>query len=345
MKLLKVGITHGDINGIGYEQILKVFSDPEMLELCTPVIFGDRKIAEQTSKTFESDQPLDLNTIKEPSEAIDGRINLINVCKNEPVIDWGQQTEISLQAEADSLNAAIEAYKKHEIDILVCAPGQLDNDLDNHPLSDFVRQALSSQKAEFDWIVNGSLRTLMLHPFNVTTELGEGMAIEAFMNDITAIYHMLRSDGQSLRPRMAVVSSIDKLSADIHELQEHGITIFGPFGGKDFVEKELWRHYDAVLFLEEEDSRHTLLGQADASKTYGYVAGMPLVLTYPMSGISYNIAGHGKADPTSMREAIFAAIDIYRNRKRYKEATHHPLEKQWIPKGRDDFKLDLTKEE
>lgn len=345
MKLLKVGITHGDINGIGYEQILKVFADPEMLELCTPVIFGDTKAAEQTNATFECEQKAELNTIKTLDEIIDGRVNLINVCKNAPTIDWGHQTEVSLQAEADSLNAALEAFKNHAIDVLVCAPGQLDNDVDNHPLSDFIRQVFTSQTAEFDWIVNGSLRTLMLHPFNVTTELGEGMAIEAFINDLTAIYQMLRQDGNSIRPRIAVVSSIAKLAADIHELQEHGVTLFGPFNGKEFVEKLLWEHYDAVLFLEEEEARHTLLKQVEANKTYGYVAGLPLVLTYPMTGISYPIAGQGKADPTPMREAIFAAIDIYRNRKHYMEATRHPLEKQWIPKGRDDFKLDLTKEE
>ncbi|MBQ0056774.1 MAG: 4-hydroxythreonine-4-phosphate dehydrogenase PdxA [Bacteroidales bacterium] len=345
MKLLRVGFTNGDINGIGLEMLIKTLACPEMLELCTPVIFSDQNVLRQTIQTIDLENPLDFDTVRSANDIINGRVNLVNVC-NEPVnVEWGAQTEQSLKAEANSLNAAIEAYKNNLIDLLVCCPGQLDNDFDSHSLSDFIRQALGEPKNEFDWIVNGDLRMLLLHSIAFTTELGEGMAIEAFMNDITAINHQLREDFGYIRPRIAVLSQNQKLGADITELREHGLVIFGPFDAKSFIEAGNHRHYDAVLFLEEEEARHALIDSLDATKTIGYVAGLPLVLSYPLVPVSHEEAGRGTADETPLREALYAAIDIWRNRENTRHATHHPLEKQWIPKGRDDFKLDLTKDE
>lgn len=345
MKLLRVGITHGDINGIGLEMITKALGSPEMLEICTPVVFSHDNSFFQTAKLVELEQPVPLEVIQSAKNLLDGRVNLVNVCKDKPQIEWGQQTETALKAEADSLNAAIEAYKSGLIDILICAPGRLDNDLDSHSLSDFIKQALGSDSKEFDWIMNGKIRTLKLHPIEFTTELGEGLAMEAFKSDISAISNQLREDFCMLRPRIAVVSANQKLANDIKELQENGVVIFGPFEAQDFIETNKQEHYDAVLFLEEEEARHKLIAGFEAANTIGYVSGLPIVLAYPLTGVCYSQAGQGTADETPLRNALYASIDILRNRETYQRATHNPLEKQWIPKGRDDFKLDLTKED
>lgn len=340
-----MGFTHGDINGVGPELIAKVLSAPEMLEICTPIIFSDAMCFGKTLESVQLDNPIGPEIIDHPSEAKDGRVNLLNVCKSTPVIEWGQQTEAALHAEACSLNAAVEAFKHHDIDVLVSAPGNLDNDVDSHSMSDFIRQALSSEGSDFDWIINGSLRTLKLHAIQTSTELGEGFAIEAFKNDLKAIYQQLRADLCEIRPRVAVLSGNQKLTRDLTDLQEEGFTIFGPFDAQSFIEAGNLPHYDAVLFLNEEEARHRLIDSLDATQTYGYVSGMPLILTYPMTGISYNIAGKDQADETAIRLALYAAIDTFRHRESYAYATRRPLEKQWVPKGRDDFKLDLTKEE
>ncbi len=345
MKILRVGFTHGDINGIGLELIAKVLSAPEMQELCTPVIFSDANCFQTTLSTLNLETPIQVETISNPADAKDGRINLVNVCKPSPAIEWGKQTEAALQAEASSLNAALNAFKNGSIDLLITAPGKLNNDLDSHSMSDFIRQALNTDKEGFDWIVNNRLRTLQLHSIKSSTDLGEDFAKESFRNDITNLYHQLRQDVSEIRPRMAVLSGNSKLANDIHELQEQGITVFGPFEAQAFIEAGNHMHYDAVLFLEEEEARHQLISKLDATQTYGYVSGLPLVLSYPMTGISYPIAGQNKADETAFRTALYAAIDTYRNRENYAIATHRPLEKQWVPKGRDDYKLDLTKEE
>ncbi len=345
MKLLKIGITHGDINGISYELLIRLFQDTEILELFTPIVFGSERIAERTATLLEM-QPLHFNIIEDASKALDGHINLVTVCKDkEPVLEVGQQTEAALEAEANSLTAALAAYGNHQIDAIVTLPGHLDNEEQSHALTDFIRRALGSQQEAFDWIINGNLRTLLLHPLDVSTALGEGIAAEAFYTDVTNIYHSLRQDFGMIRPRIAIISPLDKLHGDMAELHEQGITAFGPFAGTPFAEGCWQHHYDGCLFLNDDETMHKVLEQEDADFSIGYISGLPLVLTYPLQGINYEIAGQGKANECSLRQAIFCAIDVYRRRQSYSHATHNPLEKQWVPRGRDDFKLDLTKEE
>lgn len=346
MKLLRIGLTQGDINGISYELLLKMLSAPELLELCTPILFGMPKVAAYTCQQLRLEE-IPFNIVKQASEAIDGRVNLVDVSQpeDETQVEFGRQTEQSLKAEADSLMAAINAWKKNEIDLLIASPGHLDNDAHSHALCDFIRKAVGSEAPAFDWIMAGSLRTLMLHPIGATTQLGEGLASELFASDIKDIHDDLHRDFSFIRPRIAVVSNQQKLRGDIRQLQEENIDIFGPFEEKVFVEKEWASHYDAVLFLHAEEAHDAVLDKLDAVHTIGYVSHLPMVLTYPLLPVHYDIAGQGVADETPLREALYAAIDIWRSRRVYKRATSRPLEKQWVPRGRDDFKLDLTKEE
>ena len=345
MELLRVGITHGDINGISLELITKALGDPELLDLCTPIVFSNEKCFMQAAQLAHLDQPVPIITIRDSHEVQNGRVNLVNACNNNPEIEWGQQTETALKAEADSLNVALDAYKAGDIDILLCAPGQLDNDLDTHSLSDFIKQATQTDNQDFDWIINEKIRTIKLRPLSFTTELGEGFALEAFKEEVSSINQHLQSDFCLMRPRMALVTSRKGIDNDLHDLQEKGVLLFGPFEAKEFIESGYYNHFDATLFLEEEPGRHKLLSMLNDTLTIGYVSGLPIILTYPMSGVCYDKAGKGIADETSFRNALYTAIDIHRNRVFHKRATQKPLERQWVPKGKDDFKLDLSKEE
>lgn len=345
MKLLRIGITHGDINGVGYEMLLKVFQDPEMLDVCTPIIFGNAQVAAATARQIEL-EPIPFNVIARADDAIEGRVNLVSVCKEaNPELQFGQQTEAALQAEAKSLTAAIEAYRHHQIDALVTLPGHLDNDADSHALSDYIRRALGSEEESFDWIINGQVRALLLRSMDASTELGEGLASETLQVQIKTISQCLRQDFCLIKPRIALVSNQGKTKHDIDDLREDGILIFGPFEAGTFSEDARQYHYDGCLFLGEEDACQEIISQEEPDHAIGYVSGLPIVLTYPIHGIDYQHAGQGVTCEISLRQAIYAAIDIMRNRQRYRYATHNPLEKQWVPRGRDDFKLDLTKEE
>lgn len=346
MKSLKIGITHGDINGIGYELILKLLQEPEILELCTPVIFGCQKVADETAKALNL-EPLPFCLCRSAEDVLEGRINLIDVCTEEvPELTFGQQTEVSLKAEANSLMAALNAYHDRLIDVLVTLPGGLSNADGSHSLTNFISRALGmSDDKTFDWCINGKLRILELHAPDASTELGEGLLAEAFQQDIKALNSSLRQDYMLLRPRIAIVSSNEKTRGDLIELHEDGITAFGPFAGKTFIDNGWQTHYDACLFFKESEAMSHVLDHEDPELTIGYISGLPIVLTYPMLGISYEIAGKGMASEVSLRQAIYTAIDIYRSRSTYRYCTRSPLEKQWIPRGRDDVKLDLTKDE
>lgn len=345
MKLLKIGITHGDINGVGCEMLIKVLQDSEILEFCTPVIFGSANVIAATAAKLEVEN-LSLYTINHAGEAIDGRINLVPVCKgNEPEIQFGQQTEAALQSEAQSLTAALEAYSHRQIDALITLPGHLNNEDDSHALSDFIHKAFDVQEESLDWICNGKIRTLQLHKMDTSTQLGEGLASEAFQQHLQSVSLSLRADFGLMRPRLAVISPNTRLRNDIEELQNKGILVFGPFDAKQFIEGGWQYHYDGCIFLDADEARAQAISAEDAVNTIGYVSGLPVVLTYPITDISYDKAGQGVTDETSLRQAVYAALDIARSRHNYFIATRHPLEKHWIPRGRDDFKLDLTKEE
>lgn len=345
MRLLKIGITHGDINGISYEVLLKVFQDPEMLELCTPVIFGSAQVAAQVAQALEM-EPLRFHVIENAAAAQDGRINLVPVCQDaEPEIQFGQQTEEALQAEAQSLTAALNAYRERSVDALVTLPGHLDNDDTAHALSDFIRRALDVQEDTFEWAIAGPIRLLKLQQMDVSTELGAGLASETFQQHLKAISQSLRADCGLIRPRLAVISSQPKLRYDIDELHDAGVMVFGPFDPQQFIEGGWQHHYDACLFLGADEARKQILAAEDADLHVGYVSGLPVVLAYPMQDIAYDQAGRGVTSEVPLRQSLYAAIDIVRNRISYHHATYRPLEKQWVPRGRDDFKLDLTKEE
>lgn len=345
MKLLRIGLTHGDINGIGYETLLKVLQDPELLEFCTPIIFGSAKIIQATAAQTGI-EPVPLYTIASAADAADGHINLVSVCNDSEIeLQFGQQTEAALQAEANSLTAALDAFTHRQIDALVTLPGHLDNDAESHALTDFIHRALGSEEEAFDWLINGSTRTLQLHLMDVSTELGEGLAKEAFITHLQAINNSLRLDFGLIRPRLAVVSTQDKLRLAIDDLHELGLMVFGPFAPQSFAEGQWQQHYDGSLYLDAEEAHRQAFQDLEAEYTIGYISGLPMVLTYPIQSIGYDIAGRGEANEVSLRQSIYAAIDIVRARHAYRHATHHPLEKQWIPRGRDDFKLDLTRED
>lgn len=340
---MRIGITHGDINGISYEMLIKTLQDAELLELCTPVIFGSAKVAEFTARHLGL-EPVKFNVIDNPAKAQRGHINLVPVCgENEPTVQFGVQTDEALKAEADSLMAAVKAYVEHDIDCLITMPGHLDNDEEQHALSDFITKAFQLETPHFDWFFTGKVRMLQMHPVDVSSDMKLGLASEQFRDDVEAITSHLRRAFGDLRPRLLVVSNEMKLASDTEQLrEENGIMVFGPVSVCDFKPKMV-NHYDGVLFLGADDQIREVINEAEEPMV-GYVSGLPLVLAYPLTPIGYDIAGKNEASADSLREAIYVAMDITRQRQAYDEASKRPLEKHWVPRGRDDVKLDLTGE-
>lgn len=307
MRLIKAGIVAGVSNTAGYETIVKVLGEPELLEICTPVVFGSQNSAIQTTKTVQTEQSVTFNFIKTANDAADGRINLVD----------------GFESEEDSLSAAITAYMNNCIDVIVIAPSSLN-------IGEFVAKAIEAENNEvFNWKVNGNVRLLSCD-LSATTPEEQSAVIQRINNS-------LRRDYTLIKPRTAIVSKQEDMRKLAVSLRAIGVFTFGPFDAEKFVSEDLFSHYDACIFDNEAKASSRMFEKLDPEKTIGYVSGLPMVLTY--------ILENNEASVQCMKEAIYSAIDIHRARIAYRRATHSPLEKQWIPRGRDDFKLDLTKEE
>ena len=172
----------------------------------------------------------------------------------------------------------------------------------------------------------------------------------ASADDFTAAVHhavsTLREDCGLLRPRLAVVAPDNTYREAIVALQNADVFVFGPFSVEQFAREDLAPHYDGLLFADEtNDTMRLFLDNASTHHVVGVVSGLNYPIAYTPQHVSYEIAGKGEADEAPLRDAFYKLIDCVRLRKNYKKASAHPLEKSWIPKGRDDVKLDLTKEE
>lgn len=311
----------GTNNNKGYETLIKVLAEHEFLDLCTPVIFGSQQMAIQTAKAVQTEQQINFNLIRNVSDAFDGRVNMLD----------------NLEQETDSLAAATDAYMNNCVDVIVVIADQLSNDAEKRNISNQIIQAIQADRNDvYDWVISEKTRTLILQPFAINDQIDETSASEAFINDLTIINKSLRKDFTLIKPLIAVVSDTEQLHKDIAVLREQGVMAFGPFKADKFVSDGNYASYDAVLFLGQDAACQSIIDSMNSEKTYGYISGLPMVVTY---------TANKNLEPQNIKQAIYSAIDTYKARIQYRRATSNPLEKQWIPRGRDDFKLDLTKEE
>lgn len=331
MKYPRIAFILSDFSGPGCEMLLQMLQDPSLFDVFTPIVIGSKQVALDAIQQLGL-APIPFHVIPAAADIIDGRFNFIDV---NPTTD---ETFTSL-----SVAVALDAVHHRYVDALVALPGPLVVDGSAQSLIDVFRLCLDLPEECLDWHISGTIRTLALQPIDATTELGEGIASEALRTQLTVISHQLRQDFPSLRPLMAVLSSQAKMRADLNDLHEEGVLAFGPFDAQSFVDQSNASHYDAVLLYGDAASlRAQLRSPFDDVPNYGYVSGLPVILTYPLATAQTELPD---APAVALRQAAYAAIDILRTRIRYRVASHNPLQKYWTPRGRDDFKLDLTKEE
>ena len=302
MKLVRAGIVVGKNNIEGYATLINVLSEPDFFELCTPVIFGSLESAEAAIKKVEPENAISFNVLQAMNEAVDGRINFID----------------NLSAETDAINIAVNAYLDNCVDVLIVMANEIYNSPDKQKLTATIAESMQHENKGFlDWFCNDSRRSI-----NISS-----------LDDLEIINKSLRWDYTLIRPRLAVISHQEELREKITQLREDGYVIFGPFSPEKEEIKEIYKNYDALLFLDEVKAKNLFKNSLNAKqRSYGYISGLPMVLTYTLKS----------PETTNLKEAIYSAIDIDRARMRYRKATYSPLEKLWNPKGRDDFKRDLS---
>lgn len=346
---IRVAITQGDTNGIGYELIFKTFAEPEMLELCTPIIYGSPKIAAYHRKAMELQA--NFSIISRAEDAQDGRINLLTCFDDEVKVELGMPTKESGEAALKALDRAMTDFRGQLYDVLVACPVHPANmSSENYNYTDLAQYAQTSigdgEKA-VKIMINESLRialaTSNLNLKDVATNISE----ESVLNKIKALHLSMRRDFRLSSPRIAVLAmnpcadgeeEKDILTPAIKAAEEQGICAYGPFAAENFFGNDLTEMFDCILAMYDDQANipfNTLM-QNDGIH---YIASLPLVCTAPALNPCFDIAGKGIADESALRHAIFAAIDIVRHRAEYDEPLANPLPKLYHEKRDESEKV------
>lgn len=357
-KKIRVAITHGDTNGIGYEVILKTFAEPEMLELCTPIIYGSPKVAAYHRKTL--DLPTNFSIIGRAEEAEDGRVNLLATFDEEVKVELGQPTKEAGEAAFKALDRAMADYRAGLYDVLVTAPinkATIQGDgfrFCGH--TEYIEQSVGEGAKALMILMDEGLRVALVTTHLPIKDVAEAITQEAITAKARTLHQALRRDFRISNPRIAVLAlnphagddgllgreEQDIIAPAIDELEKQGIQAFGPYAADGFFGSGNYARFDGVLAMYHDQGLAPF--KALASETgVNYTAGLPIVRTSPDHGTAYDIAGKGVADEASLRQAIYTAIDVWRNRQEYDGPLANPLPKLYREKRDDGEKSRFAK--
>lgn len=358
---LRVGITHGDINGVGYEVIIKALEDNRILELCTPVVYGSAKIAAYYRKAIGS-PGIPLNQIRTAQDARDDQYNIINVVAEDTKVEPGIDSPAAGQAAFAALEQAVADLKSGDIDVVVTAPinkHNIQSDTFRFPGHTEYLEASAGDgdRALMIMCTAAGLRVALVTTHCPISQVAAAVTKEAVMEKIKDFDASLRRDFGIDRPRIAVLAlnphageqgllgseETEAIIPAIAEAQQKKINCFGPYAADGFFGNGTFSKFDGVLAMYHDQGLTPFKALAMDSGV-NFTAGLPFVRTSPDHGTAYDIAGRGEANEESMREAIYAAIDIARHRKAYDSARKNPLRKQYVEKNKsDNVVLDLSK--
>lgn len=335
-----VGISIGDLNGIGGEIVLKTFEDSRMMDFCTPVIFASIKTMAFFKNHFKSS--INLNSINDLNNIVIGKVNVYNVWKESVNINFGQEdTNIGAYA-IKSLKEATKALKEGRINALVTAPinkhNIQSNDFSFPGHTDYLAQELEGNSLMF--MVNNTLRVGLLTDHvpvkDVSTHITEALITEK----INTVYNALKQDFKIVKPKIAVLG-INPHTGDngvigneddavmrptLQKIKDSGKLVYGPYAADSFFGSNNYKNFDAIIAAYH-DQGLIPFKTLSFGEGVNYTAGLNQIRTSPDHGTAYEIAGKGTADANSFKEAVFTAIQIFKNRIDYKEITANPLKK------------------
>ncbi|MCM5662257.1 4-hydroxythreonine-4-phosphate dehydrogenase PdxA [Galbibacter mesophilus] len=338
---IRVGISIGDLNGIGCEVILKTFEDSRMLEFCTPIIFGSTKVINYQRKMLKME--IAYNGIDAANKAVDGKLNVVNVWRETPNIEPGKETEEGGKYAFLSLKAAVESLKNDEIDVLVTAPINKHNiqsdDFKFPGHTDYLAQELQGEALMF--MVTDDLKVGLLTDHVPVKDVSKKITAKLVENKVKKIYQSLVEDFKVRKPKIAVLGinphtgdngvigkeDDDVLRPVINKINESGKLVYGPYAADSFFGSGNHHNFDAIL-ASYHDQGLIPFKTLSFGKGVNYTAGLSKVRTSPDHGTAFEIAGKGEANHKSFEEAVFTAIHIFKNREEYKELTSNQLKKQ-----------------
>lgn len=333
-----VGISIGDLNGIGSEVILKTFEDSRMLELCTPVIFANAKILSFVKKSFTS--AVQFHGIDKLDQIVPGKLNVFNLWKEGVDINLGANDEKIGEYAIKSFVAATKALKEDLIDVLVTAPINKYNiqseDFKFPGHTDYLDQELEGNALMM--MVQDNLRIGLLTDHVPLNEVSSHLTEELITRKIETIRKSLIQDFSIVKPKIAVLG-LNPHSGDggvigkeedlilkpaLKKIFESGTMVFGPFSADGFFGSSQYEKYDAIVATYH-DQGLIPFKTLSFGKGVNYTAGLNKIRTSPDHGTAYDIAGKDMADFNSFKEAVYLAIDIFRSRNQYEEISEKPL--------------------
>lgn len=333
-----IGFTVGDLNGVGIEILFKIFEDNRLLELITPVIFGHVKMLSFLKKTYES--PIVFTGIHHVDEIIEGKINVINAWEESFQLNPGQLDKVAGEHAIISLKSATEALKNNKIDVLVTAPINKTNTFSEaFPFpghTEYLDQELNGESLMF--MISENIRVALITDHLPLNEVSKALTKELIKSKINRLHQSLKMDFGISKPKIAVLG-LNPHSGDngvigkeddmiikpvINEVFENGVFVFGPYASDGFFGNQMYMNFDAVLACYHDQG---LIPFKTLSFGHGvnFTAGLDYIRTSPDHGTAYDIVGKNQASVTSMLQAIYAGIDIFKNRKMYKEDTKNIL--------------------
>lgn len=333
-----VGISIGDLNGIGPEIILKTFEDNRMLEMCTPVIFGNVKVLSFIKKNFEL--TCNLHGIDSLDQMVIGKINVLNIWKESVNIEFGKNDETVGQYAVKSFTEAVAALKAKKIDVLVTAPINKYNiqsdDFKFPGHTDYLDKELEGDALML--MVQDNLRVGLLTDHIPVNEVSAHLTEALIRKKLLTVNNSLKQDFGINKPKIAVLG-VNPHSGDngvigkeddevvkpaLKKLFEEGVLVFGPYSADSFFGSGQYEKYDAVIAAYHDQGLIPFKTLAFGGGV-NYTAGLEAVRTSPDHGTAYDIAGKGVADFNSFKEALYMALDIFHSRGQYAEMTKNPL--------------------
>lgn len=351
-QLIKIGITVGDINGIGLEIILKTLHDERVLELCTPIIYGSGKVVAYHKNIVALDD-LKFETIQSAEHAKPGVINVVNCWTEEVSITLGQVTQEGGMYAGIALGRAVDDAKAGLIHALVTAPihkKSMQLASFPHPGHTEFLAAQTGVAEHLMLMVSDEMRIGLATGHVPLNKISEGIKRERLLKKLEVMYSSLRRDFGIDRPRIAVLGlnphagdegalgneEQQHIAPAVNACRKNGMLVFGPYAADGFFGAGTFSKFDAILAMYHDQG----LAPFKALSFHGgvnYTAGLPFVRTSPDHGTGFDIAGQNIANPDSFRAALFLALDVTRQRAKYADMNANPLRPQ-------DLDEDISKE-
>lgn len=337
-----IAISGGDINGIGYEILLKGISDPHICEICTPVIYGNQQIAREHLKLMDEElRSIQFNVIQSAKDVRPGKINLINVYPDNTPLNIGKSTPEAGHASFLSLSRACEDLKAGLVDALVTAPINKENiQSDKFRFSghtEYLTKLFGNGGESLMMMVSAQMRIALVCNHVPISKVPEYITEERIISKLHTLADSLLNDFRIRQPRIAVLAlnphagdngligkeEQDIIKPAIRKAYDEGIMAFGPYSADGFFGSGKYAHFDAILAMYHDQG--LIPFKSLDMDGVNYTAGLNIIRTSPDHGTAYDLAGKNIANAQSFRHALYMAIDLLRTRKESAEISRDPL--------------------